>query len=73
MFEPTPPTLYNLNVAQCFMWTRAMMTRYDFPQASRVILSNVRTDSNLTEVNISLHYELGQIMFRYDFLEDMWM
>ena len=42
---------------------RQIMTRYDFLLHRQVILSNVRTDSQLNLINFSC--ELGQIMTRY--------
>ena len=45
------------------------MTRYDFQEAWRGILRNVRTDSNLISILVNLLDELGQIMASYDFLE----
>ena len=45
------------------------MTRYDFQEAWRVILRNIRTESNLISVLVNLLDELEQIMARYDFLE----
>ena len=46
-----------------------MMTRYDFLLARRVILSNVRTDSQLDLILlVNFSCELGQIMTRYDCL-----
>ena len=47
------------------------MTRYDFLEARRVILSHVRTDSQLALILILVNfvYELGQIMTRCDFQE----
>ena len=46
-----------------------MMTRYDFLLARRVILNNVRTDSQLDLILlVNFSCELGQIMTRYDCL-----
>ena len=46
-----------------------IMTRYDFLLARRVILSNVRTDSQLDLILlVNFACELGQIMTRYDCL-----
>ena len=47
-----------------------IMSRYDFLLAILVILSNVRTDSNLTWLHFwsTFHMHLGEIITRYDFL-----
>ena len=48
---------------------RRIMTRYDFLLHRQVILSNVRTDSQLNLILlINFSCELGQIMTRYDLL-----
>ena len=45
------------------------MTRYDFLLPRRVILSNVRTDSQLNLILlVNFTCELGQILTRYDLL-----
>ena len=44
MFELTP----NFDFGQLYTWIGHQMARYDFQEARRVILSNIRTDSNLT-------------------------
>ena len=45
------------------------MTRYDFLLHRQVILSNVRTDSQLNLILlVNFSCELGQIMTRYDLL-----
>ena len=48
-----------------------ILTRYDFLEARRVILINVRTDYNLISILVNLLDELGQIMtgLMYDFVE----
>ena len=45
------------------------MTIYDFLEARRVIMSNVRTDSNsnLISILVNVSCEFLQIMTRYDF------
>ena len=48
---------------------RQIMTRYDFILSRRMILSNVRTDSQLNLILlVNVSCELGQIMTRYDLL-----
>ena len=49
---------------------RQIMTRYDFLLPRRVILSNVRTGSqlNLIILHVNFSCELGQIMTIYDLL-----
>ena len=45
------------------------MTTYDFLSAKQVILRNVRTDFNLTQLSFyQLLAELAHIMTTYDFL-----
>ena len=46
-----------------------IITIYDYLDARRVILRNVRTDYNLISILVNLLDELGQIMTRYDFVE----
>ena len=46
------------------------MTTYDFLSAKQVILRNVRTDFNLTQLNflVNFWHELAHTMTTYDFL-----
>ena len=60
MFESTA-TRPNYTLVNFSYQVGTMMSRYDFLEARRVILSNVRTDYNFSS-------ELGPIMTRYDFL-----
>ena len=66
MFEPTLDLILILVNLSCALGQ--IMTRYDFPEAWRVILRNVRTDSNLISILVNVLDELGQIMARYDFI-----
>ena len=53
---------------------RQIMTRYDFLLPRRVILSNVRTNSQLNLILlVNISCELGQIMTRYDLLGTRWV